>query len=167
MSHKCLRCGKIYQDNDSNILRGCSNCGSIFFLYMKSEQEAKQLQKIEEELHQKDTSFEEELAKQLTVKKPAEISATEEVSYEIEMPQESQESQEPQLPRMSKAAEKKASKLQGRQKFGIETIRVPREGLYEINIEALMEKRPIIVLEKGKVYFIHLPSAFEKVRARE
>lgn len=164
MSHKCLRCGKIYQDNDSNILRGCSNCGSIFFLYMKSEQEAKQLQKIEQELHQKDTSFEEELAKQLTVKKPAEISATEEVSYEIEMPQEPRE---PQLPKMSKAAERKASKLPRKQKFGIETIRVPREGLYEINIEALMEKRPIIVLEKGKVYFIHLPSAFEKVRARE
>lgn len=164
MSHKCLRCGKIYQDNDSNILRGCSNCGSIFFLYMKSEQEAKQLQKIEEELQQKNTSFEEELAKQLTVKKPAEISATEEVSYEIEMPQESQG---PQLPKMSKAAEKKASKLPRKQKFGIETIRVPREGLYEINIEALMERRPIIVLEKGKVYFIHLPSAFEKVRARE
>jgi len=165
MSHKCLRCGAIYQDNDSNILRGCSNCGSIFFLYMKSQQEEQQLRKIEEELQKKDTSFEEELAKQLTQKKPATIAATEEVSYELEMP-EVAESQ-PAMPKMSRQAMKEAAKKIKGQKFGIETIRVPREGVYEINIEALLEKRPIIVLEKGKVYFIHLPSAFEKVRTRE
>jgi len=156
MSHKCLRCGAIYQDNDSNILRGCTKCGSIFFLYMKTQQEEQQLQKIEEELQRKDTTFEEELSKQLQEKKAEPIAAMEEVRYEVELP----------MPKMSRKAAKEAKKIRT-PKFGIETIRVPREGVYEINIEALMEKRPIIVLEKGKVYFIHLPSAFEKVRARE
>ena len=157
MSHKCLRCGNIYQDNDSNILRGCTNCGSIFFLYMKTQQEEQQLKKTEEELQQKDTTFEEELAKQLQEKKAEPLAAMEEVRYEVELPQ---------MPKMSRKAAKEAKKIRA-PKFGIETIRVPREGVYEINIEALLEKRPIIVLEKGKVYFIHLPSAFEKVRARE
>ena len=49
-------------------------------------------------------------------------------------------------------------------KFGIETVKMPKEGVYEINLEALMGKKPLIILERGSVYFIHLPSAFEKVK---
>ena len=124
---------------------------------MKSQQEEQQLQRIEEELQQKDTTFEKELTKQLQEKKAQPVAAMEEVKYELELPA---------LPKMSSKAKKEAKRIKT-QNFGIETIRVPREGVYEINIEALLEKRPIIVLEKGKVYFIHLPSAFEKVRARE
>jgi predicted nucleic acid-binding Zn-ribbon protein len=45
--------------------------------------------------------------------------------------------------------------------FGIETVRVPKDGVYEINIDALMKKRPVIVLEKGGIYIIHLPQVFE------
>ena len=52
-------------------------------------------------------------------------------------------------------------------KFGVETIRVPKEGIYEINLDALMKERPVIILERGRVYFIHLPSIFEKVRKGE
>jgi predicted nucleic acid-binding Zn-ribbon protein len=126
---------------------------------MKSQQEAKQLQQIEAELQQKDTTFEQELTKQIQEKKAAPIKAMEEVRYEVELPQ-------PEMPKMGKKAVAKAQRLP-RPKFGIETIRVPREGVYEINIDALMQKRPIIVLEKGRVYFIHLPSVFEKVRIRE
>jgi len=50
----------------------------------------------------------------------------------------------------------------GRRKFGIETIRVKDLGIYEINIDALMRGRPIIVLSKGGSYIISLPSAFDK-----
>src|SRR3989304_915668 len=131
MSHKCLRCGKIYQDNDSNILRGCTNCGSIFFLYMKTEQEAEQLQKIETELQKQDTTFEEQLAKSLQEKKAEPIAAMEEVRYEVELP----------MPKMARKAAAKAKRLP-RPKFGIETIRVPREGVYEINLRGLLGERP-------------------------
>jgi len=119
------------------------------------------LQEIEAELHQKDTTFEQELTKQIQEKKAAPIKATEEVRYEVELPQP-----ESKMPKMAKKAAAKAQMLP-KQKFGIETIRVPREGVYEINIDALLQKRPIIVLEKGRVYFIHLPSVFEKVKVRE
>jgi len=161
MSHKCLRCGNIFQDNDSTILRGCTNCGSIFFLYMKTQQEAQQLQQIESELQKKDTTFEEELTKQLREKKTSPVTAMEEVKYEMEVREP-----EAKMPKMAKEAAAKMKKLP-KQRFGIETIKVPQEGVYEINIDALMQKRPIIVLEKEKVYFIHLPSVFEKVKIRE
>ena len=141
MSHKCLRCGALYQDYDNSILRGCTSCGSIFFLFMKNEQDAKELNEIEKELQTKDTTLEQELNKKIEEKK-AEIPI---VKEEVK-------------PKIKKIREKK---------FTIETIRVPKEGVYEINLDALMRKRPLVILEKGKVYFIHLPSAFGTVRERE
>ena len=37
MSHRCVHCGKFYQDASKELLEGCS-CGSKFFFYMKQEQ---------------------------------------------------------------------------------------------------------------------------------
>jgi predicted nucleic acid-binding Zn-ribbon protein len=139
--HKCVRCGTVFQDNDSTILRGCTTCGSIFFLFMKSPGEAKEIQEIQKELEKKDTTLEEELSKQIEMKK-------EEVK---EVPQK----------------ELKVSKKVRKPKFGIETIKVVKEGVYEINLDALMNKRPLIIFEKEKVYFIHLPSVFQSMKEME
>jgi hypothetical protein len=135
MPHKCVRCGNVFEDNDASILRGCS-CGSVFFLYMKSPQDAQQIKEIQEELEAKETNLEQELTKQVEVKKKEEEKAIK---------------------------EGKIKRGVVKVKWGIETIKIPKEGVYEINIDALMKKRPIIILERGRVYFIHLPSAFEKV----
>jgi len=148
MTHKCVRCGTIYPDNDSSILRGCTGCGSIFFLYMKSASDAEQIAEIQKELQEKDTTLEEELTKKIQ--------------------EEKQKVKEEKIKEVK--AEKRISEMKpkvGRTtKFGIETIRVPKEGVYEINIEALMKKRPLIILEKEKIYLIHLPSLFEKVKGK-
>lgn len=50
--------------------------------------------------------------------------------------------------------------------FGVETIRVPKDGVYEINIDALMKNQPVIVLERGQIYIIHLPEVFEAVEKK-
>ena len=114
MPHKCLRCGKIYENNDSSILKGCK-CGSVFFMYYRAIEDTQYLTDMEEELKVKDTTLEKELDKGIK-----------------------------------------------KRKFDIETIRSPVEGIYEINIQALMKKKPLIILEKGRAYIIHLPSVFEK-----
>ena len=133
--HKCVRCGITYQDDDSSILRGCVKCGSIFFLYLRDQQDVIQASEIEKELEAKETSLEEELKKKIEeVKKEAEV-----------------ESKEREIKK----------KRERRIKFGIETVRIPREGVYQINLDALLQNKPLIILEKGKVYFIHLPSVFE------
>lgn len=119
--HKCIRCGKIYDDNDPSVLRGCSVCGSVFFLYIRDREQEKIVEDVERKLREKKTSLEEEVKK--------------------------------------KVEEKKRER---RKKFGIETVMIKEEGIYEINLDALMRGRPLIVLEKGKVYFVHLPSIFEK-----
>ena len=133
--HKCVRCGATYQDDDSSILRGCTKCGSIFFLYLRDQQDVIQAREIEKELEAKETSLEEELKKKIEEKKEEEKAEA----------------------RKKKVEKKKERKVE----FGIETVRIPREGVYEINLDALMQKKPLIILEKGKVYFIHLPSVFE------
>jgi len=139
--HKCIRCGSVYPDNDSSILRGCK-CGSIFFLFMKNPQDDQQIQQIQQELKTKDTTLEKELFKKIEEVKKPKVKAPKKVRERI------------------KRIRKKEIE------FGIETVRIPKEGVYEINIDALMKRRPLIILEKGRVYFIHLPSLFEKVKRR-
>ncbi|MEM5766102.1 MAG: Zn-ribbon containing protein [Candidatus Aenigmatarchaeota archaeon] len=128
--HKCVRCGTTYEDDDSSILRGCTNCGSIFFIYLRNQQDVVQVKEIEKELEAKDTTLEKEIAKKI------------------------EENKEKVEKRTKKKEEKKI-------KFGIETVKIPKEGIYEINLDALMQKKPLIILERGKVYFIHLPSVFD------
>jgi len=36
MPHQCVRCGKMYEDASSNILKGCS-CGAKMFYFIKAE----------------------------------------------------------------------------------------------------------------------------------
>lgn len=119
--HKCVRCGSVFSDEDPSILRGCAHCGSIFFLYLRNQQDEMQVKEIEEELASKQTTLEKEVERK--------------IGEEV--------------------------KRVRKREFGIETVRMPKEGVYEINLDALMQKKPLIVLEKGKIYLIHLPSVFE------
>jgi predicted nucleic acid-binding Zn-ribbon protein len=138
--HKCVRCGIIYQDNDSSVLTGCK-CGSTFFLYLKTKADAKQIESMEKELKTKHTSLEKELKKQIKKRKTRRKKG-----------------------RRKLKVERKPKRKIKRSKFGIETVKIPKEGIYEINIDALMKKRPLIILERSGIYFIYLPSLFEKLK---
>jgi predicted nucleic acid-binding Zn-ribbon protein len=109
---------------------------------MKNPQDDQQIQQIQQELKTKDTTLEKELFKKIEEVKKPKVKAPKKVRERI------------------KRIRKKEIE------FGIETVRIPKEGVYEINIDALMKRRPLIILEKGRVYFIHLPSLFEKVKRR-
>jgi len=136
--HRCVRCGTTYQDNDETILRGCSKCGSIFFLYLKGAEDEAKAKEMQDELEAKNTTLEKEVEKKIKEKKMEE--KAEKVPEAI-------------------SRERKARKIE----FGIETVRIPKEGIYEINLDALMKKKPLIILEKGSIYLIHLPTIFEEV----
>lgn len=152
--HKCIRCGNVYQDNDSSILRGCTSCGSIFFLYMRVPQDAQQIEEIQKELQLKDTTLEKELTKKIEGKKIEIEKEKKEIKVEVEVEEKE----------VKEEVEVERPKKRKRKKFGIETIKIPKEGVYEINIDALMKKRPLIILEKGRIYLIHLPSVFEEAK---
>jgi predicted nucleic acid-binding Zn-ribbon protein len=147
--HKCVRCGSVFEDNDNTILRGCTSCGGIFFVYTK-DSKSKSLDTVKHELKKKDTTLEKELKKQIRKKKAL-----------------AKKKGKPEKP-PAKRTKKEVVTVGGKRYaiediFGIETVRVPKEGVYEINIDALMKDEPVIILERGKVYFIHLPDVFEKL----
>ena len=183
--HKCVRCGSAYDDDDAEIIRGCKRCGGIFFLYVAGPSDAgvKQLDAVKRELEAKDTTIENELAKEIGKKKAGEPGyaaigpgmRAEKPAYghvELEAASVKRAARKAAKRRTAKPAA--GSKLArkdtitiGSKKFaldevfGIETVRMPNEGVYEINIDALMRKRPIILLERGGIYVIHLPQAFQ------
>jgi len=35
--HQCVRCSKLYNDGDGQILKGCTSCNGKFFFYVKKE----------------------------------------------------------------------------------------------------------------------------------
>ncbi len=35
--HQCVRCNKLYEDGNNQILKGCGNCGGKFFFFVKKE----------------------------------------------------------------------------------------------------------------------------------
>src|SRR3989344_8622445 len=35
--HQCVRCNKIYEDANKEILKGCGSCGGKFFFFVKKE----------------------------------------------------------------------------------------------------------------------------------
>lgn len=37
MPHQCVKCGTIFKDGKGDLLKGCENCGSKFFFYVKKE----------------------------------------------------------------------------------------------------------------------------------
>lgn len=37
MPHQCVRCGTLYDDGDSAILKGCPKCGGKLFFYIRKE----------------------------------------------------------------------------------------------------------------------------------
>jgi predicted nucleic acid-binding Zn-ribbon protein len=39
--HKCIKCGKVYKDNDEKILKEGCECGSKLFIYIPEKKEKK------------------------------------------------------------------------------------------------------------------------------
>ncbi|MHC1636413.1 MAG: Zn-ribbon domain-containing protein [Candidatus Methanospirareceae archaeon] len=100
--HKCVRCGRIFEKITEEMLRGCPECGSNLFFYIREQKTADFVDKI---------------------------------------------------------------KVEGgvKEEEKIESIRILSPGVYELNLDALLEREEIImaIKEEGS-YVVHLPSLFVK-----
>jgi len=50
MPHQCLKCGTIYKDGSSQLLKGCSDCGGNRFFYTKTPLSEEQRAEIQDEI---------------------------------------------------------------------------------------------------------------------
>ena len=132
--HQCLKCKKTYEDDEVPLLKGCECGESRLFLYIKDNEDIELVDKYEKEITEK---IEE-------IKRMEVASKLHDSAEAHEEPKEVRE------------------KTVFPGKFGVETIKTKDIGIYEINLDALMRGRPIIVLSKGGSYIISLPSMFGK-----
>jgi predicted nucleic acid-binding Zn-ribbon protein len=144
--HQCLKCKKYFEDDEVPILDGCE-CGARIFLFVKQPEDVNRAEKMYSQIESKIKELEQE---QVEIEK-------EEGQQELTTPPEEYEKEKPNKYTAARTAVKTE-----KSKFGIETIRVNDMGVYEINIDALMKGKPVVVLSKGGSYIISLPSVFGK-----
>jgi len=108
------------------------------FLFVKQEADVERAAEIYDELTEKIDAIKKE-------------EATEELEEEEKEPVK-------ELPGKYANARKKVQ--DEKKKFGVETIRVRDIGVYQINLDALMKGKPVVLLSKGGSYIISLPSVF-------
>jgi len=144
--HQCLKCKKYFEDDEVPILEGC-DCSGRVFLFVKQAEDVERADKYYEEIETKIKELEQNKIEEEKLEGQQELTTSPE-NYDKED--------------KKRYATARESVKNERNKFGIETIRVKDMGIYEINIDALMKGRPLVVLSKGGSYIISLPSVFGK-----
>lgn len=177
MPHQCLKCGRIFEEGSSQLLRGCPDCGGNRFFFTKqpldeiersviSEEVNKDITtKIMDSLLEKNKEAMSKSGKWVSIK-PKEIRKIieEKISEEAvktEIKPEEQELVEPIDDDYRKSViEKIKSEIDEHE--SPETIDIKKPGKYSIDLKGLLEKEPIIIQKDG-TYTIHLPSVFKMI----
>jgi len=65
MPHRCVKCGLVYEDSSSTLLKGCS-CGSRFFFFFKKQETEEEIKNLtKEEVIEIEENFKEILGPQM------------------------------------------------------------------------------------------------------
>ena len=133
--YQCLKCKKIYEEDKAPLLTGCSepDCGSHLFLRVRDDTDFEKIEGFYDEL----------------IDKVDEIDV-----YKKTHPETGEEPKAREIRVKRKTQEKHIDA------FGIETIKETQPGVYELNLQGLFDRAPIIVLSKEGSYIISLPSVF-------
>jgi len=174
MPHQCLKCGKIFEQGSSQLLKGCPECSGNRFFFTKEPLDEKQRQKITEEVGKDinetlieimgsegekivDKSGKWVNIKPKDIRKAMEKHLSEKKEKIIPDNKENVDILTDEKYR-KKRIDKVKSEMQ--QERRLETIGIERPGSYKIDIKGLLEEEPIIIQKDGS-YTIHLPSLFK------
>ena len=175
MPHQCLKCGKIFEEGSSQLLRGCPSCNGNRFFYTKEPLDEKARNSITEKVGKDLNSTIMELMgteldqvvdksgnwvkiKPKDVRKAMKKHITENRTQFPESKEEidvvtDDEYRKTTLEKIEAEAEKNDTP---------ETIDIEKPGKYNIDIKGLLEEEPIIIQKDGS-YTIHLPSIFKMI----
>jgi predicted nucleic acid-binding Zn-ribbon protein len=170
MPHQCLKCGYIFEEGSSQLLKGCPGCGGNRFFFTKQP-----LNELERDIMSK------EIGKDLTTKimelaveknkgtlKGTETWITLKPKDLRKIIQDQREQEEPKKepPIGEPISDDKRKEIIEKIKAEVdhsdtpETIGVEQPGKYHIDLKGLLEKEPIVIQKDGS-YTIHLPSLFK------
>jgi predicted nucleic acid-binding Zn-ribbon protein len=170
MPHQCLKCGHIFEEGSSQLLKGCPGCGGNRFFFTKQPLNETERDIMSKEIGQDLTTRIMELAVEKnkgTLKgteawitlKPKDLRKMIEDQIEQEEPAEEINVGEPISDDQRKAIIEKI-KAEVDHSDTPETIEVEHPGKYHIDLKGLLEKEPIVIQKDG-TYTIHLPSLFK------
>ena len=176
MSHQCLKCGKVFEEKSSELLKGCPICNGNHFFYTKVPLSEEERNKVNEKMGKdlnlvvsnlignkiNDITVESENWINVKPKNPSEaidkhlaetkkVLATDKKNIDIITEPSYRETKIKQI-----KSEIKGSKSP-------ETINVEESGKYKIDIKGLLEEEPIVIQKDGS-YTIHLPSVFKMIQ---
>ncbi len=169
MSHQCLKCGHVFEDGSSQMLKGCPGCGGNRFFFTNQPLSAEERDIISKQVGKDIPTKIMELAveKNLQTQKSTETWITirpKDLRTMIEkrLDKEKKPYEPPcTAPLSDEERQTKIKKIRAEANHtgSPETIEVEQPGKYYINLKGLLEKEPIIINRDG-TYTIHLPSAF-------
>lgn len=175
MPHQCLKCGMIFEEGSSQLLKGCPSCSGNRFFYTKEPLDEKARKTITEKVGKDINSAIVELMgtdidnvvdksgnwvkiKSKDVRKAMKKHISERQKIVPESKEEinivtDDEYRKASLEKIEAESEKADTP---------ETIDIEKPGKYNINIKGLLEEEPIIIQKDGS-YTIHLPSIFKMI----
>ena len=165
MPHQCLKCGKIFEEGSSTVLKGCPDCSGNRFFFTKEPLDDKEREEIYNQSSKdintkildilgidKDDIIDKE-GKWKTIK-PNDVRK----ALKNQLKEESNNQNDSKL-KFKDKIENKFEKIES-EKNKPETINIETSGKYRIDIKGLLEEEPIIIQKDG-TYTIHLPSIFK------
>ena len=174
MPHQCLKCGRIFEEGSSQLLRGCPECGGNRFFFTKQPLDENERDVISKEVNRDITTRimdslveknKETLNKsgKLVSIRPKEIrKIIEEKINEEEKTDSKSEEPEPVEPIDDEYRKSVIEKIKAEvdEHISPETIEIEKPGKYSIDLKGLLENEPIIIQKDG-TYTIHLASVFK------
>ena len=184
MPHQCLKCGTLFEDGSSELLKGCPNCGGNRFFYTKEGLDKDQREKIKKEVgkdineqlvdflgkHQSDLI--DQTGNWITMKpkdvRKALSSHLPEKQYKQHKKSQTTPQEDSNDPLSESYRKKRLEELikQSTPPKRPETIDIEPPGRYNIDVKALLENEPIIIQKDGS-YTIHLPSIFKMYQEKK
>jgi predicted nucleic acid-binding Zn-ribbon protein len=187
MAHQCLQCGKDFPDGSAELLKGCA-CGGTRFFYTQTplpqaEREALRTQanhdirRILQELARQGTmrpDYDAELWSNEARERWLRVDARKFVAHEPDAVEEvagpgasAAQIGEPWFEQVEPAPRAAPPSEPGKSRVAKpEVVVVQEPGRYEIDVEQLLDKQPIVVRRDG-VYVVHLPSVFASAGQRK
>jgi len=170
MPHQCLKCGYVFEEGSSQLLKGCPGCGGNRFFFTKEPLNELERDVMSKEIGQDLTTRIMELAVEkhkdslkgtetwITLK-PKDLRKMIENHKEQRQPEKVTPHAEPISDDERRAIIEKI-KAESDRSDRPETIGVEQPGKYDIDLKGLLEKEPIVIQKDG-TYTIHLPSLFK------
>ena len=172
MPHQCLKCGRIFEEGSSQLLKGCPDCGGNRFFFTKEPlNEVERIAK-EEDVGQDINSVIMDMMKEQNHELVDKSGKWVKIK-----PEDLRQAMKKHLPEKKITPDKKENidiitddkyrkasieKIESEMEEPStpETIDIEKPGKYKIDLKGLLEKEPIIIQKDG-TYTIHLPSVFK------